>query len=124
MLFTARRRTLAAQLGLLAFVLIVLAPLASQLRAEPTDWRWLNELGCHEGAGSVPVSLDRGLPVLQADACGYCSLFSHCPALAEDSLPVAGWLGPLHQTGSVQPTQPLPRAHFPHALSRAPPMRA
>lgn len=124
MLFTARRRTFAAQLGLLAFVLIMLAPLASQLRAEPADWRWLSELSCHDGAGSVPVPLDRSQPVLQADACGYCSLFSHCPALADDTWSAMGWQGPLDHTGNVQPTQAQPCAHFPHALSRAPPMRA
>ena len=124
MQFTARSRALAVQLGLLAFALIVLAPLASQLRAEPADWRWLSELGCHDGTGSVPVSPDRGQPVLQVDACGYCSLFSHCPALADDTCSPAEWQGPFDQTGGVQPTQLLPCAHFPHALSRAPPMHA
>ena len=121
MLFTARRRTLAAQLGLLAFVLIVLAPLASQLRAEPADWRWLNQLGCHDGAGSVPVALDRNQPVLQVDACGYCSLLSHCPALAESNWSAAGRLQPRHEVCGALPAQSLQTAHFPHALSRAPP---
>lgn len=122
MLFTARRRNLAARLGLLAFVLIVLAPVASQLRAEPADWRWLNELACHDGAGSVPATVDAHRPVLQVDACGYCSLFSHCPVLADGAWPLLGRL-PLAQPATVKwPAPPRASAHFPDALSRAPPM--
>ena len=44
MSFTARRRTLAARLGLLAFVLIVLAPLAAALLAR-TDGKSVAVLG-------------------------------------------------------------------------------
>lgn len=123
MLFTARRRILAAQLGLLAFVLIVLAPLASQLRAEPADWSWLSELSCHDGAGSVPAPTGSTDPVLQVDACGYCSLLSHCPVLADNGSMLASRLELSRDTALVLPEWPLPGAHFPHALSRAPPMR-
>lgn len=124
MLFTARRRTLAARLGLLAFVLIVLAPLASQLRAEPADWSWLSELSCHDGAGRAPAPGGSPEPMLQVDACGYCSLFSHCPVLADVGSMDASRLQPSHCVAPAWPEQPLPGAHFPHALSRAPPMLA
>lgn len=124
MLFTARGRAFAARLGLLALALIALAPLASQLRAEPADWSWLSELACHEGAGSTAVVPDGARPVLQVDVCGYCSLFSHCPALADNHWPLAGRLRAAPEPRAALPAQPLPRAHFPRALSRAPPMRA
>ncbi|WGL64660.1 DUF2946 domain-containing protein [Pseudomonas sp. CW003PS] len=124
MMFTARRRAFAAQLGLLAFVLIVLAPLASQLRAEPADWRWLSELSCHDGAGSVPAPASSSSPVLQADVCGYCSLLSHCPVLADNGSVLASRLALSRDTTQGLPERPLSGANFPHALSRAPPMRA
>ena len=124
MLFTARRRTLAAQLGLLAFVLIMLAPLASQLCAEPADWRWLNELACHDSSDPAPLASDDGRPLLQVDACGYCSLFSHCPALAGSRWAIAARQSPVHQRGAALPLAPPSCAHFPRALSRAPPMHA
>lgn len=120
-MITARRRTFAAHLGLLALVLVVLAPLASQLRAEPADWRWLNELSCHHGG--EPVAKDGGRPVLQVDACGYCSLFSHCPALTDSHWALTGRLSPV-QTGAALPLAPPSCTHFPRALSRAPPMHA
>lgn len=124
MTFTARRRTFAARLGLLAFVLIVLAPLASQLRAEAPDWRWLSELACHDGSDPAPLASDDGRPLLQVDACGYCSLFSHCPALAGSRWAIAARQSPVHQRGAALPLAPLPCTHFPRALSRAPPMQA
>lgn len=124
MTFTARRRTFAARLGLLAFVLIVLAPLASQLRAEAPDWRWLSELACHDGSDPAPLASDDGRPLLQVDACGYCSLFSHCPALAGSRWAIAARQSPVHQRGAALPLAPLPCTHFPRALSRAPPMHA
>lgn len=124
MMITARRRTFAVHLGLLAFVLAMLAPLASQLRAEPADWRWLNELACHEGGDPEPVVSAGGRPVLQVDACGYCSLFSHCPAVADSRWPLAGRLPPAHETGAALPLVPRTEPHFPRALSRAPPTRA
>jgi hypothetical protein len=124
MRFTARRRTLAGRLGLLALLLVVLAPLASQLRAEPADWRWLNELACHEGGDSPPLASEDGKPLLQGNACGYCSLFSHCPALADSHCAVAERRSPSQQTGGALALAPLSSTHFPSALSRAPPMHA
>ena len=124
MMFTARRRVFAAQLGLLAFVLIVLAPLASQLRAEPAQWSWLRELSCHDGGGTVPTPLDNAKLVLQVDACGYCSLFSHCPALADNCWTATRRLAATAETSGALPARPLPCARFLHALSRAPPMVA
>lgn len=122
MTFTARRRTFAARLGLLAFVLIVLAPLASQLRAEAPDWRWLSELACHDSSDPAPLASDDGRPLLQVDACGYCSLFSHCPALADSRGALVGRLPAVRGSGAVLPLASPSRPHFPRALSRAPPM--
>jgi hypothetical protein len=122
MMNMARRRTFAAHLGLLAFVLAMLAPLASQLRAESVDWRWLNELACHEGSDSVRLAGTISEPLLQVDACGYCSLFSHCPALADSHWAAALRPSPVQQTGGALPLAPLSCTHFPRALSRAPPM--
>lgn len=124
MMNMARRRTFAAHLGLLAFVLAMLAPLASQLRAESVDWRWLNELACYEGSDSVRLAGTISEPLLQVDACGYCSLFSHCPAAADSRWPLAGRLPPAHETGAALPLVPRTEPHFPRALSRAPPTRA
>ncbi|MGG2399082.1 DUF2946 domain-containing protein [Pseudomonas sp. SH1-B] len=121
-MLTARRRTFAARLGLLAFVLIIFAPLASQLRAAPADWRWLNELSCHDGATLSTVALKDSKPVSQVDPCGYCSLFSHCPVLAESYCALPGRLS-LAQSSSLQwPPPLLASVHYPHALSRAPPL--
>lgn len=122
MMFTARGRTLAAHLGLLAFILILLAPLASQLRAESADWRWLSELVCHDGAGRAPATPDASRAMLQVDACGYCSLFSHCPALADSPWLASPHLALCSPGVATWPAQPATTAHFPRALSRAPPL--
>ncbi|MGP0173907.1 DUF2946 family protein [Pseudomonas sp. NCHU5208] len=121
MTFTARRRLLGARLGLLALVLIALAPLASQLRAEPRDWSWLAELACHDGPMQTPAP---AAPLQQAfvlDACAYCSLLIHSPALgsldwALFALAAIGVAPPLLDW----PAPPAPR--LPLAQSRAPPL--
>lgn len=118
-----RQHWLGVRLGLLAFVLITLAPLLSQLRAEPRDLAWLSELACHEGV-SVARSTGPAGPVLQVDACGYCSLLSHCPTLAG-----SGWFR-LANVVSIrpedvrQPALPTAPQHFPRARPRAPPVPA
>lgn len=124
MTFTARRRLLGAQLGLLAFVLIALVPLASQLRGEAArDWSWLAELACHDGAAQAPVLAGAVPQAFALDACAYCSLLIHSPALGSlgwalqdlavlfTPLPVLRWQSP-----------PVPR--LPTAQSRAPPLFA
>ncbi|WP_322980164.1 DUF2946 family protein [Pseudomonas sp. C11] len=123
MTFTARRRLLGAQLGLLALVLIALAPLASQLRAEPRDWSWLAELACHDGPAQTHAP---AAPLPQAftlDACAYCSLLIHSPALG--SLDWA--LFALAATGVAPPLlhwQAPPVLRLPTVQSRAPPLFA
>ncbi|MFH6601715.1 DUF2946 family protein [Ectopseudomonas khazarica] len=123
MTFTARRRLLGAQLGLLAMVLIALAPLASQLRGEARDWSWLAELACHDEPVQAPGSV---VPVPQAfalDACAYCSLLINSPALGS-----LGWV-PLDLATLFTPPLVLrwqaPLApRLPTAQSRAPPLFA
>lgn len=119
---SARERTLGARLGLLALLLIALAPLLSQSRAEPRDWRWLAELACHQGP-SAALPSPAG-PVLQVDACGYCSLLSHSPALADHGWPHLAAIATVGTTRTSPPTAPSAAPHFPRALSRAPPRAA
>lgn len=119
----AREYRLGVRLGLLAFILISLAPLVSQLRAEPRDMAWLSELVCHGDAGvarsKIPVE-----PMLQVDACGYCSLLSHCPTLAGDGWPRLAGVASMRTADVRQPALPATPAHFPRARPRAPPMPA
>lgn len=123
MTFTARRRLLGAQLGLLALVLIALAPLASQLRGETRDWSWLAELACHDDPAQANVP---AVPVPQAfslDACAYCSLLINSPALGG-----LGWvpldLATLFTPPLVLRWQAPPAPRLPTAQSRAPPLFA
>ena len=116
----AQAKGLGAALGLLALALLILAPLFSQLRAPPQDWSWLAELACHEGAiqasGHNPL-----LPQSDAlDACGYCSLLVHSPALAGQGVAVAACalVVPL---SSARGSSPCLIRLFPAAQSRAPP---
>lgn len=123
MTFTARRRLLGAQLGLLALVLIALAPLASQLRAETRDWSWLAELACHDGLAQTPAPAAPLPSAFTLDACAYCSLLIHSPALG--SLDWA--LFTLAVQLATPPTlrwQPMPAPRLPTAQSRAPPLFA
>jgi len=116
----AQAKGLGAALGLLALALLILAPLFSQLRAPPQDWSWLAELACHEGAiqasGHNPL-----LPQSDAlDACGYCSLLVHSPALAGHVFALAVH-APHAALSPVQWRGPRLALRFPAAQSRAPP---
>ncbi|WAJ38453.1 DUF2946 family protein [Pseudomonas sp. GOM7] len=123
MTFTARRRLLGARLGLLALVLIALAPLASQLRAEPRDWSWLAELACHDGPVQTHAPALAVPKAFVLDACAYCSLLIHSPALG--SLDWALFALAVQQ--ATPPTlrwQAPPAPRLPTAQSRAPPLFA
>lgn len=116
-----RRRRLGACLGLLAFALIALAPLVSQWRAEHQDWSWLAELACHDGHAQAPSSPSPAPAAAHLDACGYCSLLVHSPALGNSD-----WSGFTLGAPSAAPVAlaarrcPLER-RFPDTQSRAPP---
>lgn len=116
----AQAKGLGAALSLLALALLILAPLFSQLRAPPQDWSWLAELACHEGriqaTGHNPLS-----PQPDAlDACGYCSLLIHSPALAGQGVVVATF-APVVPLSSECGFSPCLIRLFPAAQSRAPP---
>lgn len=120
MTFTARRRLLGAHLGLLALVLIALAPLVSQLRAESRDWSWLAELACHDGIGQASAPTVQVEQTFTLDACAYCSFLINSPALGSldwghfDIAVVQFALPPLRP-------QPVLQLRFPTSQSRAPP---
>lgn len=118
-----REHWLGVRLGLLAFVLITLAPLVSQLRAEPRNLTWLTELACHEDSRVSRPAGPVG-PMLQVDACGYCSLLSHCPTLAGDGWPRLATVASMRTADVRQPALPAVPSHFPRARPRAPPMPA
>lgn len=121
MLNMARVQRLGTQLGLLALVLIVLAPLFSQLRAGTDDWSWLAELACHDGVAQAPEPASESPQTFKLDACGYCSLLINSPALNSQD-----W-GRFSLTSRHLVPQPLHRlwpaleSRFPAAQSRAPP---
>lgn len=120
---TPSRRLLGARLGLLAFVLIAFAPLFSQLRTYGNDGSWLAEMACHDGQTSIAsVKPDASAP-WSVDACAYCSLLLHSPAV--------GHLGVGRLRLAVQrvtplalPCQPVQSLRFNPAQSRGPPVRA
>lgn len=120
MFFTVRRRLLGARLGLLAFVLIAFAPLASQLSADTRDWSWLAELACNDGGEQAGMPSLETPKAFSLDACAYCSLLINSPALVG-----LGWgqldLPVWHALPQPMPGQPVLRLRFFSAWSRAPP---
>ena len=123
MTFTASRRLLGARLGLLALLLIAFAPLVSQLRAEPQDWSWLAELACHDGSTQAPAPALAEQPSLTLDACAYCSLLIHSPALGSLDWGLFA-LAVQRATPIVLHRQAPPALRLPTAQSRAPPLFA
>ncbi|WP_437881224.1 DUF2946 domain-containing protein [Pseudomonas sp. LRF_L74] len=124
MTMRARYRLLGARLGLLAFALIILAPLFSQLRADTSNWSWLGELACHDDTGQPRHTTPNSLHASVFDACGYCSLLINSPALSSQG----AWL-PIPATWAslaVAPLLPGPHCNprYPAAHSRAPPALA
>lgn len=110
-------------LGLLAFALIILAPLFSQLKADRHDWSWLAELACQESYSPVQVGDSpfdsQANPHLEA--CAYCSLLLNNPVLGSpDGLPAV--LAAARSTSTATTWQHIPRSlSFPDARPRAPP---
>lgn len=121
MLNMARVQRLGTRLGLLALVLIVLAPLFAQLRASTDDWSWLAELACHDGVAAAAEPASDVAPAFKRDACGYCSLLINSPAL---NSPDWGCFSLTSRHPVPQPLHglaPLLAVRFPAAQSRAPP---
>ena len=118
-----RLQRLTAWLGVLAILLAVFVPLGSQLLARQAQ---PNTILCsatgHEthGPADNPVTSDHHL-----DACGYCSLLAHCPALNCDSCAEA--VAPSANVDAPQ-TRPVDAYRTPKRYrlnpSRAPPSAA
>jgi hypothetical protein len=116
-----RSQTLTAWIGLIAIWLMVFAPLASQLltREAPPATIVCSAIHPSDAQSHEPSKATHHL-----DACGYCSLLAHCPALGGTSTPLAFSRSALGD----QPESP----HAPHAqspsyrrgLPRAPPTLA
>ncbi|MDP2244346.1 DUF2946 family protein [Pseudomonas sp.] len=120
MIKSSQGHPLGAALGLLALALIVLAPLFSQLRAAPQEWSWLAELACHDGVAQAPEQRTMLPQASMLDACGYCSLLIHSPALGGHVFALAVH-APHAALSPVQWRGPRLALRFPAAQSRAPP---
>ncbi|RKP48170.1 DUF2946 domain-containing protein [Trinickia fusca] len=120
-----RHRSLTAWLGLLAIWLAIVGPVASQWRvaqaAAPDTAVCSAEHG--EPETTSPTS-GSGHHALHLDACGYCNLFTHSPAIGglsavpelTASLPIASSVMPAGITASVE--------RYTRAYPRAPPGNA
>jgi hypothetical protein len=121
-----RHRSLTAWLGMLAIWFAIVAPLASQWRvahaAAPDAIVCSAEHGAH-GAPAAPAS-GSAHHALHLDACGYCSFFTHSPAIGGAaaaphvcaSLPIVSTVAPAGVVASVE--------RYPRAYPRAPPGNA
>lgn len=118
-----RHRTLTAWLGMLAIWFAIVAPLASQWRvadaSTPDAVVCSAEHGGHRasGAGSAHHAL-------HLDACGYCSFFTHSPAIGGVSAAPAP-LSVISTTSAAAPVAVAASvARYPRAYPRAPPENA
>jgi hypothetical protein len=109
-----RTQRLAAWLALFAIWLTVLVPAGSQLlaREAPPEATLCSAYGHHASRGSEHEHATH-----RFDACGYCSLFSHCPALHGASCPDR-FLPAAHGDEVAPPTHE--RARWFRCLWRAP----
>jgi hypothetical protein len=119
-----RFRKLTAWLGIVAIWLTVLLPLASQLQASALR---LDAPLCSadsDSGGHSHSRHDGASRGLHLDACGYCSLLAHSPALGSappvlpGGTPVAQIRVPIRLAVTRQP------ARYSRAYPRAPPLSA
>ncbi|WP_321784513.1 DUF2946 domain-containing protein [Paraburkholderia sp. J94] len=114
-----------AWLGILAILLAVLAPLGSQLierEQVPTDV--LCSAASHdESPGSAASHSGKQLAV-HLDACGYCSLLAHSPALNTASTAIVGADPGARLSAPGHVGIDLPRVRYLHRPLRAPPFDA
>ncbi|HSC82664.1 MAG TPA: DUF2946 domain-containing protein [Pseudomonas sp.] len=122
----SRSSQFGARLGLLAMLLLFVAPLLSQGLMLPARFdqadvpAWLSELDCHSGSNEQPQAPAHEMPWAK---CGYCTLLQGSPALSATFvasaalLPFAG--APLLALAErlVPGATPFPAAH-----PRAPPL--
>jgi hypothetical protein len=117
-----RHQKLTAWLGMIAIWLAVLMPVASQSWAHASS---VDAALC-SAAAATPAQSDRQLPHhgVHLDACGYCSLFAHTPALG--AVATAALACPKPQLVAQPEATPVPRTAFRYLRSypRAPPIGA
>lgn len=122
-----RPHRLAARLALVAMLLLLVGPVIGQLSAfgESAHGHHAGTPMAHAADESARADAHRTKAASWLDPCGYCSLFQHCPVIA-DALPRAARAS---VPATAQPATAPCAAHgslavFPHALTRAPPSRA
>ncbi|RQQ52871.1 DUF2946 domain-containing protein [Burkholderia stagnalis] len=112
-----RHRTLTAWLGMLAIWFAIAAPLVSQWRVAQASTP--DAIVCSAEHGG-----HRAHHALHLDACGYCSFFTHTPALGGVTaapLPTAF----LADASAAAPVAVAARVgRYPRAYPRAPPVNA
>ncbi|GLU31376.1 DUF2946 domain-containing protein [Trinickia caryophylli] len=125
-----RFRKLTAWMGMLAVWLATVAPLVSQVRAQPAGaGAMVHGSGPPGGAGAVcgaspRAPRDGASHALHLDVCGYCSFFTHSPATS-CAAPTFVFA---HAAAILPAALPHPLAlsleRYPHAYPRAPPKDA
>ncbi|TKC79907.1 DUF2946 domain-containing protein [Trinickia terrae] len=120
-----RSRKLTAWLGIFAIWLTVLAPLVSQLEARASRFDSPicgADAGSHAQHGSM--SMQHAHHGAHPDACGYCNLFAHSPALGT-AVPALPGIRHFAESATSLPSAAKPRlARYPSAYPRAPPIDA
>ncbi|MGU7782882.1 DUF2946 domain-containing protein [Burkholderia sp. PU8-34] len=119
-----RHRTLTAWLGMLAIWFAIVAPLASQWRVAQASTPDAIICSAEHGAQHTSDAGGAHRHALHLEACGYCSFFSHSPAIGGPSvtpdlpvfLPAASAAVPVTVAASVD--------RYPRAYPRAPPGNA
>ncbi|RQR55151.1 DUF2946 domain-containing protein [Burkholderia sp. Bp9126] len=118
-----RHRTLTAWLGMLAIWFAIAAPLVSQWRVAQASTPDAIICSAEHGGHRAPGA-DRAHHALHLDACGYCSFFTHTPALGGVTaapLPTAF----LADASAAAPVAAAARVgRYPRAYPRAPPVNA
>ncbi|SDB82983.1 DUF2946 domain-containing protein [Paraburkholderia lycopersici] len=126
-----RSNRLTAWLGILAILLAVFAPLGSQLAERAAQTSLSAEALCSAAGHDAALAPGNGHAdafasrlAAHLDACGYCGLLAHLPALG--STPPAVAAGPFGP--DLHAPQPLPdrvrRVRYLRHPSRAPPLDA
>ncbi|WP_321968784.1 DUF2946 domain-containing protein [Paraburkholderia tropica] len=119
-----RSNRLTAWLGILAILLAVFAPLVTQLieRGQvPADV--LCSAAAHDGANGASTQTGKSLAA-HLDACGYCSLLAHSPALNTASHEIIRFIPGACLSVSAMVRVDLPRVRYLRRPLRAPPFDA
>jgi len=119
-----RSNRLTAWLGIFAILLAVFAPLGTQLieRGQvPADV--LCSAAAHDGANGASTQTGKSLAA-HLDACGYCSLLAHSPALSTASHQITRFNLGVRLSVPTMVRVDLPRVRYLRRPLRAPPFDA